>query len=170
MKHNTQAFGLFSYWLLVVGCPGNFYCFYCFKNPNPHSPSSMTKTKHWFGQVVRENNGTQLPTVSRYMLCYLHTLCGLCVLLPGRYRDHVKPETLYNRSEACQLIGSRVQPYLSAADTVIRCSRSPLLLRNTTQKYRTLRRPTHGAIGWVRQEMHTQVWRKMQGKVILVLN
>jgi hypothetical protein len=36
--------------------------------------------------------------------------CGLCVLLPGRYRDHVKPETLYNKSGACQLIGSRVQP------------------------------------------------------------
>jgi hypothetical protein len=136
MQCNTQAFGLFSYWLLVVGCPGNSYCF---QNPPPHSPSSMTKQNTGSGRQCGKTMGTQPPSVSRYMLCYVDTLCGLCVLLPGHYSDHVKPETLYNRSEACQLIGSRVQTYLSAGDTVISWSQSPLLLRNTTQKHRTLR-------------------------------
>jgi len=58
IRHNTQAFGLYSYWLLVVGCPGNSYC-------SQNHPLTL-QTKHWLGQAVCENNGNT-TTVGGYV-------------------------------------------------------------------------------------------------------
>jgi len=82
IRHNTRAFDLFSYWLLVVGCPGNSYCS---QKPSPHS---LNKTLALAGSVGKQwehnyswrvctSDVTWIHSVHYAICCYVCTALGV---------------------------------------------------------------------------------------------